>query len=56
MKMKRIIVLLVAIVLVLSMAGCKKKVTAKFAEDLKWDEAKQEYVFEKKCRIKILDG
>ena len=53
MKMKRIMVLLAAIVLVLSMAGCKKKVTATFAEDLKWNEEKQEYVFEKNAELKF---
>lgn len=35
-----------------SITGCKKKnaVTAKFVEDLKWDEEKKgHYVNEKKC-------
>lgn len=51
--MKKIIVLLLALIMVFSMTGCKKKVTAKFAEDLKWDEEKQEYVFEKNAKLKL---
>ena len=51
--MKKIIVLLLALIIVFSMTGCKKKVTAKFAEDLKWDEEKQEYVFEKNAKLKF---
>lgn len=51
--MKKIIVLALALIMVFSMTGCKKKVTAKFAEDLKWDEAKQEYVFEKNAKLKF---
>lgn len=38
--MKKMVVLLLAIVTVLSLTGCKKQVTAKFADDLKWDDAK----------------
>jgi len=51
--MKKMVVLLLAIVTVLSLTGCKKQVTAKFADDLKWDDAKQEYVFEKNAKLKF---
>lgn len=51
--MKRVIVVLLMIVMIFSLAGCKKQVTAKFAEDLKWDDEKQEYVFEKNTELKL---
>lgn len=51
--MKKMVVLLLAIVTVLSLTGCKKQVTAKFADDLKWDDTKQEYVFEKNAKLKF---
>lgn len=51
--MKKIIVVLIVLSMILSLTGCKKKVTTTFAEDLKWDEAKQEYVFEKNAKLKF---
>ncbi|HBY72993.1 MAG TPA: hypothetical protein DEG06_12200 [Lachnospiraceae bacterium] len=51
--MKKVIVSLLALIMVFSMTGCKKKVTATFAEDLKWDEEKQEYAFEKNAKLKL---
>lgn len=51
--MKKVIVLLLAMALVFSLSGCKKKVTATFAEDLNWNETKQEYVFEKNAKLKF---
>ncbi|MDF2822109.1 MAG: extracellular solute-binding protein family 1 [Clostridiales bacterium] len=52
--MKKVVILLLVLSMVLSMSGCKKEqVTAKFADDLKWDETKQEYVFEKKAELKF---
>lgn len=51
--MKKIIVVLLVLTMVLSLTGCKKKVTATFAEDLKWDDAKQEYIFEKNAKLKF---
>jgi len=51
--MKRISILLLTLAFIVSMTGCKKNVTAKFAEDLTWDETKQEYVFEKGAKLKL---
>lgn len=51
--MKKVIVVLLVLSMVLSLTACKKKVTATFAEDLKWDEVKQEYVFEKNAKLKF---
>jgi arabinogalactan oligomer / maltooligosaccharide transport system substrate-binding protein len=51
--MKKIIVVVLMMIMIFSLTGCKKKVTAKFAEDLKWDEGKQEYEFEKNAKLKF---
>ncbi|MGF7145218.1 arabinogalactan oligomer/maltooligosaccharide transport system substrate-binding protein [Anaerotaenia torta] len=51
--MKKLVVVFLVIAMIFSMAGCKKQVTAKFADDLKWDESKQEYVFEKNAEVKF---
>ncbi|MDF2484454.1 MAG: extracellular solute-binding protein family 1 [Herbinix sp.] len=51
--MKKLLVILLVIAMIFSMAGCKKQVTAKFAEDLKWDDEKKEYVFEKNAELKF---
>ncbi len=51
--MKKAFVALLMLLMIFSLAGCKKQVTAKFAEDLKWDDAKQEYAFEKNAKLKF---
>jgi arabinogalactan oligomer/maltooligosaccharide transport system substrate-binding protein len=51
--MKKLLVVLLMLTMIFSMTGCKKQVTAKFAEDLKWDDEKQEYVFEKNAELKF---
>ncbi len=53
MVMKKVMVILLVLVMLFSVTGCKKQVTAKFADDLEWDEAKQEYKFEKKAELKF---
>ncbi len=50
--MKKLLSLLVISILVLSMAGCQNNgVTAKFAEDLKWDEETGAYENEKNAEL-----
>lgn len=49
--MKKLLVVLLVITMIFSMTACKKQVTAKFEDDLKWDDEKQEYVFEKDAKL-----
>lgn len=51
--MKKIGYVVFMLIIVFSLTGCKKKVTAKFEDDLKWDESKQEYEFEKGAKLKL---
>ncbi len=41
------------LLLLLSITGCKKGVTAKFEEDLKWDETMGHYINEKNAKLSI---
>lgn len=51
--MKKLGIVLMLVVMIFSITACKKQITAKFDEDLKWDESKQEYVFEKNAKLKF---
>lgn len=52
--MKKIGIIILTLMMAVSITGCKKNaVTAKFAEDLKWDEEKGQYVNEKNAKLSI---
>lgn len=52
--MKKILIIIIVFMMTVSITGCKKTaVTAKFTEDLKWDEEKGHYVNEEKATLSI---
>lgn len=51
--MKKLLSFVLVLIAVVSLSACKKGVTAKFAEDLVWDEEKQEYVNEENATLML---
>lgn len=51
--MKRIVTIMLVLAMILSITGCQKSVTAKFEEDLTWDEEKGHYTNEKNAKLSI---
>lgn len=51
--MKKLLVLVLTVAMMMSIAGCQKGVTAKFEEDLKWDESAGVYENEKNASLTI---
>ncbi|WP_273319373.1 sugar ABC transporter substrate-binding protein [Vallitalea guaymasensis] len=51
--MRKLLSIIMILALTLSFAGCKKSVTAKFEDDLKWDDKSQSYAMEKDAKLML---
>ncbi|GKX31484.1 hypothetical protein SH1V18_39640 [Vallitalea longa] len=51
--MRKLFCIIMVLTLMMSLVGCKKVVTAKFEDDLKWDEKSQSYAMEKDAKLML---